>query len=126
MGGGSGSHSSDIPTDLLVNPSLGSIETQDDICRFLLEEASPSPILLKGASVANDDKSMFGPCDAYVDPVVLLNKGTWLSPHHGHEHEIELAPLRAIDRQNLIVNFIFDEALCDCILLRIVRSDHIN
>ena len=69
---------------------------------------------------------MLGPGDAHIDPVLLLDELTGSGTHHGHKDEVELAALRAVDRQDLVVDILVSKVLGDGILLRIVWSNHIH
>ena len=69
---------------------------------------------------------MLGPGDAHIDPVLLLDELAGSGAHHGDKDEVELAALRAVDRQDLVIDVLVSKVLGDGVLLRIVWSNHIH
>ena len=91
-----------------------------------MQKTSPALILVECIRVANDDKSVLGPRDADIDPVILLDERAWSCPDHRYKDEVKFAPLRAINREDLVVDLILDEALSYRILLRVVGCNHVD
>ena len=112
--------------DLFSYPVFGSFEPRDNIFCLFCEKPVPIGFFLEAFSVANNDQAMLSPSDADVDAVLFLDELARLGPDHGHKDEVKFASLRAVDRQNLIVDLLVCEVLGDCILLCVVRSNHIH
>ena len=63
-------------------------------------------------------------CDVY--PVVLAQEFAFLCPDSGNQDDIILPALGTIHRDNLFVEAVPLELLCDCVLLCVVRSDCVD
>ena len=64
--------------------------------------------------------------NANVDTILVLNKITRSCPYHWDKNEVKLTSLRAINWQDLVINFIINESLWDSILLGVVRGYHVD
>ena len=109
---------------LLSDPSPSTDDAIYHVFRVLLQKSVPLRIARQIVCIANDDQSVPGPRDRDVDPIVLLDEVAGPGAHHGHEYDVKLSSLRAIDRNDLILHAVFGEPIRDCVLLGVIGSDH--
>lgn len=69
---------------------------------------------------------MLGARDPHIDAVVLLDEAAWTGPHHGDENQVELAALRAVNREDLVIGLVLGEVLGDGVPLRVVRRNDVD
>ena len=69
---------------------------------------------------------MLGSCNADIDAILLLDELASGSSDHRDENQVEFSSLRAIDRKNLVVDFLVGKSFSDGVLLCIVGGDHID
>ena len=69
---------------------------------------------------------MLSPSDANIDAVLFFDELTGFGPDHRNKDEVEFASLRAVDRQDLVIDLLVCEVLGNRILLSVVWSDHIH
>ena len=67
-----------------------------------------------------------GASDAHIDAVLLLYKAARSCTHHRDENQIELSTLRAVNRENLVLNAILCEVLSNSILLRVIGRNYVD
>ena len=86
----------------------------------------PLIIFPENIGVTYDDEAMLGTSDGYVNTFLVLEEGSFTGAYHGDKNEVKLSALRAVDREHLVLGFIFSEILCDCVFLTVVRRDNVD
>ena len=112
--------------DLGIDPLSGSLNAFDNIASFLLEQPGPVSFGTEDSSVANNDQAVFGSSDANIDAILLLYEHSSSRAHHRYKHEVEFATLRAIDRDDLVIDLALSEVLGDGVLLGVVGRDDVD
>ena len=112
--------------NLLLDPLLGSGEALNDTVCLLCEQSSPVLIEHERLSIANDDEAVLGARDADIDAILLLHEAARSCTHHRDENQVEFSTLRAVDRENLVLDTILGEVLSYGVLLRVVGRDHVD
>jgi len=109
-----------------IDPLFGSLDAIDDAGFLVVEEARPFWLFAQSGGMAHDHQAVSGPSDSHINTFLLLNEGADICADHGDENEVELAPLRAVDGQNLVLDVLLGEVLGDGVLLRVVGRDDVH
>ena len=109
-----------------MDPLDGSFHAFDYVFALLHQQALPILVGLESFGAANNHEPVLGAREPHIDAVVLLDEAARIGPHHGNEDQIELAALRTVNRQDLVIGLVLGKMLRDGVPLRVVRRDDVD